>query len=286
VAGWTIRVAGIVARGFRSAVASCAVIAASFTPASASARRAPVSSERMPASGVLIPSRPRGVLPFSGATVQSFNWSGYAVRSKSHAITSVTGTWVVPRVTNSPIGMASTWTGIGGLRKGSDDLIQAGTVQESEFFGRHYYAWYELLPNGVGHLHGCSGEPSCTVNKGDRIAVSIRRLASHRWRIAVADGGHWRWRKTVSYHSSRSSAEWILEAPSIGFGQPPLADVGTVHYRPTSKYATGSRSRTLGQGYPVRIVLIGQAGPATPSVLAHNGQSFNDCAYEKRCPRP
>jgi hypothetical protein len=222
---------------------------------------------------------------YSG-TIHSRNWSGYAVSSKRRGITSVTGSFTVPAVTNSPIGIASTWAGIGGFSKGSHDLIQAGTVQESEFFGRHYYAWYELLPGGVVHLHGCSGDPKCGVNKGDRIAVSVRRLASHRWRIALSDRGHWRWSKNVSYSSSRSSAEWILEAPSIGFGQPPLAGVGTVHFGPTANYATGSGTRPLGQGHPVRILLTGQAGPATPSALAHRGQSFNDCAYKKSCPRP
>ena len=234
-----------------------------------------------PASGVFIPSDGD-----RSGVVRSRNWSGYAVRSKSHAITSVTGTFVVPAVTNSPIGIANTWAGIGGFSKGSHDLIQAGTVQESEFFGRHYYAWYELLPNGVVHLHRCSGDSKCRVNKGDRIAVSVRQLASHRWRIALNDRGHWSWSKKVSYHSSRSSAEWILEAPSIGFGQPPLANVGTVHFGPTARYATGSGTRPLGRGHPVRILLTGQAGPATPSALAHRGQSFNDCAYKKSCPRP
>lgn len=221
---------------------------------------------------------------YSG-TIHSRNWSGYAVRSKRRAITSVTGSFTVPAVTNSPIGIASTWAGIGGFSKGSHDLIQAGTVQESEFFGRHYYAWYELLPGGVVHLHGCSGDPKCGVNKGDRIAVSVRRLASHRWRIALSDRGHWRWSKNVSYSSSRSSAEWILEAPSVGlFGTLPLAQVGTVHFGPTSKYTSGGSTRTIRQGHPVKIILTGEA---TPSRLGTNGQSFNDCSYHSgTCPRP
>src|SRR5438067_8163172 len=66
------------------------------------------------ASGSLIPSYPGEVLPFSGGTVRSANWSGYAVRSKHHAISGVSGTFVVPSVPSLDLGLAATWAGIGG----------------------------------------------------------------------------------------------------------------------------------------------------------------------------
>jgi hypothetical protein len=40
----------------------------------------------------------------------------------------------------------------------------------------------------------------------------------------------------------------------------------------------------IADGHPVKIILTGEA---KPSVLAPDGQSFNDCAYRRSaCPRP
>ncbi len=221
------------------------------------------------------------MLPFSRATVYSRNWSGYAVRSTTHAISGVSGTFVVPGVTSPPIGIAATWAGVGGFK--THDLIQAGVVEETQFFGRRYYAWYELLPAGVVHLHGCRSDAKCTVSKGDHMAVTVHQIGADRWHIALTDEGHWSWSKSVSYTSSRSSAEWVLESPTIGAGQAPLANVRTVHFGPTSKYTAAGKSHTAGQGHPVRIILTAEA---TPSALGSNGQSFNDCAYRHSCKRP
>lgn len=237
-------------------------------------------------SGVLIPSGPREVLPLAGRTVHSANWSGYAVTSKRHRIVAVSGSFVVPKVHGrAPFGFAATWSGIGGYK--SKDLIQAGTAEDSNsggLFGRQYFAWYELLPHGERDLHNCSGDPHCRVHPGDRISVTIRNRGGQRWTISMTNSGHWHWSKQVNYSSSRSSAEWILEAPSLGDVQQQLAPVGTVHFGPTSRYVAAGKGHVIAGGNPVRIILTGEA---KPSHLAANGQSFNDCAYRSSpCPRP
>lgn len=262
------------------ALAACA---AAFTFLSAGVGR---TSQR--AGGVLIPSNPKQTLPLEGHTIHSTNWSGYAVTSKTHGITGVSGSFVVPRVTSSHAGFAATWAGIGGYR--THDLIQAGTGEDTKshgIFGKQYFAWYELLPNSEQPLHHCSGDVHCRVTPGDRIAVTIRGVGSRRWTISVTNSGHWRWTKQVHYNSSRSSAEWILEAPTVG-GQTPLAGVGTVHFGPTSRYTEGASSHVIAHGHPVKIVLDDQLGrrEATPSRLGANGESFDDCAYRSSCPRP
>jgi hypothetical protein len=262
---------------FVCAVAACAATGAAFALATAAGHRAAGRAT----SGILIPSDPREILPLSGGTVHSHNWSGYAVRSKNHSISGVSGTFVVPAATNAPVGIAVTWAGIGGFKR--HDLIQAGTIEESRFFGRKYFAWYELLPNPLTRLHGCSGDSTCRVSPGNHIIINVHQVGSGSWSISVADQGHWSWAKQFHYTSSRSSAEWILEAPSIGTGQPPLAKVGTVRFGPTSKYTTGGSSHTISQGHPIKIILTGQA---TPSALGSDGQSFNDCSYKSSCPRP
>jgi hypothetical protein len=100
----------------------------------------------------------------------------------------------------------------------------------------------------------------------------------------MTDRGHWHWSKRVKYSSSRSSAEWILEAPSLGSAQTKLAPVGTVQFGPTSRYTGAGGGHVIAGGHPVKIILTGEA---KPSALATDGQSFNDCAYHRSpCPVP
>lgn len=270
----------------RLAVAAC--IAATVTLATVSAG-AQHTNARVADSGVLIPATPGEVLPLSGATIKSYNWSGYAVRSSRHKISAVTGTFVVPHAGHSGQ-LAATWAGIGGFK--TSDLIQAGTSEDAAsgpLYGKKYFAWYELLPHAETQLQGCKGDTKCKVSPGDHVTVRIKATSATKWDISVTNHGHWSWSKTVKYNSSRSSAEWILEAPTIVLlGQSKLSKVGTVHFGPTSKYTTGGSRRSIAKGNPIKIVLSpkGGAGSATPSALARGGQSFNDCAYKSSCPRP
>jgi hypothetical protein len=245
------------------------------------------ASARNPIS-VLIPTNPHAARPLHGGTVDSLNWSGYAVTSKADNITRVKGSFVVPSAGLLPPGFAATWAGIGGYN--TQDLIQAGVAEQSlpsnPLLGPKYNAWYELLPASETPLSGCSGGNGCPVKPGDVVTVKIHRGSGTSWTISMKDAGHWRWTKTVSYKSSRSSAEWILEAPTVG-AQTMLAPVGTVHFGPKSTYVSGGRTHTIAQGNPTRIVLSpGVVAEATPSALASDGQSFNDCAYAQTCAAP
>ncbi len=235
--------------------------------------------------GPLIPAQ-KGQIPSRGGAVDSLNWSGYAVTPKG--VTSVSSTFVVPTAGAVPPGFAATWTGIGGYS--TSDLIQAGTAEQSApdnpVLGPQYYAWYELLPASETQLTGCAGDANCTVTPGEHIAVTITRAATNTWKISMRDAGHWSWSKRLSYNSSMSSAEWILEAPTL-VTQTLLAPVGTVHFGPTSTYTVGGVRYTVAQGNPTQIDLSpGVLNEATPSALAADGQSFNDCAYAQSCPTP
>lgn len=238
--------------------------------------------------GLLVPANGRVSLPRHGGTVDSLNWSGYAVDPGS-GITGVTGTFRVPSAGLIPPGFAATWAGIGGYS--SSDLIQAGVSEQSlpgpTVPGQQYYAWFELLPTASVPLTGCSGDPACTVHPGDTVTVDIHRLAGTTWRISVTDSGGWSWSKDVAYVSTGSSAEWILEAPTLAVVQTLLAPVGTVQFGPTSTYEDGGTTHTIAQGTPVTIDLgTGLFNEAIPSALAPGGQSFNACAYALTCPAP
>jgi hypothetical protein len=246
-----------------------------------------VAAERGLPVGVLIPKH-NETLPNHGGTASSLNWSGYAVTPTGNGITAVNSTFVVPSAGLLPPGFAATWAGIGGYNTG--DLIQAGTAEGSlpsnPLLGPQYYAWYELLPAGETQLTNCSGDATCRVTPGDHITVTIRQVSGNTWNLAMADAGHWTWSKNVTYASSGSSAEWILEAPTV-VAQMLLAPVGRVAFGPTSTFTVGGATHTIAQGDPTQIALSpGVINEATPSPLAADGQSFNDCAYAQTCSAP
>jgi hypothetical protein len=241
-----------------------------------------------PGSGVLIPSKTGERLPTSGGTVDSLNWSGYAVTPAGDGVTSVTSTFVVPSAGLVPPGFAATWTGIGGYN--TSDLIQAGTSEDSapssSIVGPQYNAWYEILPASETPLTNCTGDSACTVTPGDVITVTISNVSGDTWNIAMTDAGHWSWSQDLTYASSESSAEWILEAPTVA-AQTTVADVGTVAFGPTSTYTADGTTHTIAAGDPTQIDMSpGLINEATPSALAADGQSFNDCAYAQSCAAP
>jgi hypothetical protein len=238
--------------------------------------------------GVLVPTHKGEVLPSRGGTADSLNWSGYAVTPSSDNITAVDSTFTVPSAGLVPPGFAATWDGIGGYS--TSDLIQAGTAEQSApnnpLVGPQYYAWYELLPASETQLTDCTGDANCTVTPGDNVTVDIQQVSGDTWSISMTDAGHWTWSKDVTYTSSESSAEWILEAPTL-VAQTTLANVGTVHFGPTSTYTAGGTTNTIAQGDPTQIDLSpGVVNEATPSALGSDGQSFNDCAYAQTCAAP
>jgi hypothetical protein len=235
----------------------------------------------------LVPAHPGQLLPARGGTVDSLNWSGYAVTPGS-GVTAVSSSFTVPTAGLIPPGFAATWTGIGGYN--TSDLIQAGTGEDSAptnpLFGPQYFAWYELLPASETPISNCTGDVNCTVTPGDKVTVNISQVSGSTWNISMADAGHWTWAQNVQYASSGSSAEWILEAPTVG-AQTTIAPVGTVNFGPTSTYTVGGVTKTIAQGDPTQIVLSpGVINEATPSALASDGQSFNDCAYAQTCAAP
>jgi hypothetical protein len=234
----------------------------------------------------MIRAKSHSLFPLRADTVDSLNWSGYVV-TPSAPVTAVSGSFTVPTAGLVPPGFAATWAGIGGFVTGSVDLIQAGVEEQSlpgnPVLGPQYYAWYELLPGPETPISNCAGDPNCTVAPGDQVSVNISEGSGSTWNISINDGQKWSWSIPVQYQSSKSSAEWILEAPTL-VAQTLMAPVGTVHFGPTSTFNGGE---TIAQGNPTQVVLgTGIVNEATPSALAADGQSFNDCAYAQSCPTP
>lgn len=243
-------------------------------------------------SGRLLKTSVHEVLPMHGGTASSLNWSGYAVTPGS-GITGVTSQFTVPAAGLVPPGFTATWTGIGGYT--TSDLIQAGVSENSALTGLvsggQYNAWFEILPASETPLTNCSGNSACTVQPGDVVTVSINLTSTPNvWDVSLKDPAEgWSWEQDVNYQSSESSAEWILEAPTVAVQTIP-ANTGTAHFGTVSTYTDASGTHPIGDGHldPTLIDMGPGIGvnEATPSALGADNESFNDCTYAQSCPAP
>jgi Peptidase A4 family len=79
----------------------------------------------------------------------SYNWAGYAISGGVGSVTSVEGSWVVPKATQSVSGQktySAHWLGIDGFS--SSSVEQIGTSSDTDANGNLlYYMWYEFYPN-------------------------------------------------------------------------------------------------------------------------------------------
>jgi hypothetical protein len=196
----------------------------------------------------------------------SSNWSGYVANGGTY--TSVTGTWIVPQVAATTTGADATWVGIGGVT--GTDLIQAGTQATVTGDGSvTYSAWTEILPD-------YSRTAPLQVTAGDTVTVTITEQSSGLWLIVMENRTTSdTYEKTLRYASSRSSAEWVQEAPSTNRGIVPLSDFGSVRFIGGSAVRDGL---TLGLDSlgATPVAMINRAGQAIalPSTLGADGSSF------------
>jgi peptidase A4-like protein len=227
----------------------------------------PSAQSVTPGSG----TAPAQTQPDTGATTPartsdtSSNWSGYVANGGTY--TSVTGTWIVPTVGAATSGADATWVGIGGVT--GTDLIQAGTQATVTGAGVSYSAWIEMLPDS-------SRTVSLDVAPGDSVTVTITEKTSGQWLLSLVNNTTKdAYQRTVSYSSSRSSAEWVQEAPSSGRSIIPLDDFGSVRFTTGSAVRDG---KTLGLSAlgATPVAMINRSGQviAQPSTLGADGSSF------------
>lgn len=208
-------------------------------------------------------------LPSAVARGRSSNWSGYA--AVGGLFSGVTGNWTVPEPTaDGKTGVSATWVGIGGER--SRDLIQAGTQETVSSSGRiRYSAWYEILP-------AASRPVPLTVRAGDSVTVSINQQEPGIWNIAfINHTAGATYDRTVHYESSRSSAEWVTEAPSmLRGGLLPLSNFGSVRFTEGSTIKD-DQTLTIAEAGARPIVMINRRNEAlaTPSILDSSGAGFS-----------
>jgi Peptidase A4 family len=158
------------------------------------------------------------------------HWSGYIIsldlQNKSEGVSSISGTWTVPEIAYSENNTySSVWVGVGGY--GEKTLIQAGTEQHCENGRISYFAWYELLPASI-----TTEGINLDIQPGDRVTTSITLVNEEKgsWLITIVDETEGRFFQiTVDYpQSTRKTAEWIVERPTVNGKISTLADFNQV----------------------------------------------------------
>jgi hypothetical protein len=231
----------------------------------------------------------------SADTSQSANWAGYAIHRSGVAFTKVLGAWTQPRAMCTPGDptYSSAWVGIGGYSETSNALEQIGTEADCTLAGRaRSTAWYELVP-------APSRTIKLTIDAGDRVRATVSVL-DERVTLTLEDLTRHR-SFTRSVHDADldvTSAEWIVEAPSVCTAASqqscqtlPLADFGSTGFTAARATATTGHAGAIDDRHwtTTKITLAegghhfigagasyGQAMPVTavPSTLTAGASAF------------
>jgi hypothetical protein len=210
-------------------------------------------------------------VPTDIPTVDSSNWSGYSVIGNS--FTSVTGTLSVPSlVSGTPTSDAlGAWVGIDGANNTS--LIQAGIgeyVDPSDPSEFYVFPWWEILPNAEVVI------TSVAVAPGDEVTVTIDNPGTGNWGITLTDDTNGEsYTTSQPYSGPATSAEWIMEAPSLNGSVVQLAP-----YSPAVTFTNDAFNGNYSQ-FSQYVMVQDGTQVSTPSALSDNGFSV---AYGSTAP--
>ncbi|MFI5200095.1 MAG: G1 family glutamic endopeptidase, partial [Candidatus Limnocylindrales bacterium] len=146
--------------------------------------------------------------------VATTNWSGYVARS-SKAFSCIEGSWTLPRLTCPTAGSASLsiWVGFDGEEGPSRaTLEQIGTNSDCSGGQARTFAWFEILPRDRFER-----VLDLDLSVGDRIQASIE-FVGRSYHLVIEDLTSGAVADTLerSPNSRRLTAEWIVEAPTVG----------------------------------------------------------------------
>jgi hypothetical protein len=197
-------------------------------------------------------------------TAESTNWSGYV--DTGSTFTGVGGEWTVPAVQPAvPLAATSQWIGVDG--DGNNSLIQTGTSSTTQNGATQYFAWYEILPSASVFIG--------FVSPGDDMQATIIQDSPGLWTITIADNTSQNlFTQQFAYSGPASSAEWIVEDPTVSSGtppvnsQPPLANFGTTPFSNLGASATNDSATGV---FPVDMIDASSNVIAYPSALSASG---------------
>ncbi|MGC9153905.1 MAG: G1 family glutamic endopeptidase [Vulcanisaeta sp.] len=211
--------------------------------------------------------------------VYSLNWAGYAVPAHEYTVTSVAGSFIVPSLTcTKQTTYVALWAGIDGYNDST--VEQAGVLGECSGGKPTYSAWYEFYPSPAVFISGF------TVKPGDKIYVNVTYIGNGEFQIVIKDvTENEAYTVTGSVSNALlSSAECILERPTVNGQLTTLANFGTAYFGQDytnvmgTCYATVSGSTKAFGAFPsvVEIIMTAYNGKilAEPSPLTSDGTSF------------
>ena len=217
----------------------------------------------------------------TATSTTSSNWSGYAAETNltsaaSGSVTAVSGTWNVPKATagsSTSTAYSSVWVGIDGYS--SSSVEQIGTDSDVVNGQAQYYAWYEMYPSASVNI------TSLSISAGDTINASVTYLTSGthagQFQLTITDASKTNDTFTIYETASslaRSSAEWVVEAPSSTSGILPLANFGSVTFSnatATINGKTGAIDSSTWQDTAINMVSFGSTVEASTSGLTDSG---------------
>jgi hypothetical protein len=216
-------------------------------------------------------------IPLAEST--SLNWSGYAAltslsKPANDVVTNVSGRWTVPTLSStSGHTYSSIWIGIDGYA--SNTVEQIGTEHDWSNGKQQNYAWFEMYPSGSYEIVGFP------VNVNDQIGAQVNYQGNNIFLLTLINYTHNVYTTvptsyTRSTTAKRSSAEWIVEAPSLN-GVLPLADFrvdSLTNCTATINGVTGPINSTHWVNDPLTMTTNTGVVKAVPSSLTAGGQSF------------
>jgi hypothetical protein len=253
---WCIALTGL-------ALAAGTMAAAAPTVASAAVRPAQETT------GPLVLGHPMIYRGVRDGTVETPNWSGYAVTGSTYS--SVSASWVEPAgVCTKGSALAGFWVGLDGY--GNTTVEQTGDAIECSGKTASYFAWYELYPNPPVDY-------SNPVKAGDDMSASVT-TSGGKYTMTISDSTQdWTQTTTLTAEGANASAEAIAEAPCCNAeGDPlPLADFGTVHF--TSVMVDGAKIGTLS---PTKIVMATSTGTKKDAVSSLTGDEDFSATWKRK----
>jgi hypothetical protein len=189
-------------------------------------------------------------------------YAGYIAYSGHY--TSVSAAWTEPTVSCAAgeRSSAAFWIGLDGY--GTSDLEQIGTAVDCYSGSPSYSAWYEWFPAGG------VGIPD-TVRPGDRMSSSVVANGDNFTMTLTDSTQNWSrsFTKTIS-GVPLSSAEVVVEPPTVGTGPLPLADFGSVTFSSATVNGTALGNSTNGK----TEIDINGSGPKTSTTSLSGGSQF------------
>ncbi len=203
----------------------------------------------------------------SAPTETSTNWSGGVVYAPAgQSFEWIEGDWVIPDIdapTENQWYYCASWIGLDG--DGSGDVCQAGVESQVYRSGtavtRQFYAWWEWFPLPEVPITNLPVAP------GDMItallcagpgagATTATVFLTNRTTGATTSVGL---TAPSGTKLAGNSAEWIVEAPTVGGQQSLLADYGEVFF---AVCEAGTQNDTVNGGTGDNINLVNSSGAA------------------------